>query len=89
VVVLNRFDLRGGLSRQQVEQALGFAVDIVIPDLPRLVENAATMGEAMVDGRNAFARAIATLARHTAYTQLIDSPLDPNASEARKPWWRR
>ncbi len=89
LVVLNRADLRGGLNRAQVEQALGIKVDVVIPDLPRLAETAATMGEALADGRNAFARAIATLARQTAYTQLLDSPLGLRVNDAPRPWWRK
>jgi pilus assembly protein CpaE len=89
LVVLNRADQRGGLTRAQVEQALGIKIDVVIPDLPRLAETAATMGEALSDGRNAFARAIATLARQTAYTQLLDSPLGLRRADPPRPWWRK
>ena len=89
LVVLNRADMRGGLNRQQIETALGIKLDLVIPDMPRLAETAATMGAAMADGRNGFARAIAALARQTAYAHLLDSPLGARIAEARRPWWRR
>ena len=88
LVVLNRVGLRGGLSRKQVEDALGIKVDIVIPYMPRLVENAASMGAASADGRNPFARAIAELARQTAYVRLLDSPLASMGPPAARPWWR-
>ena len=88
-MVLNRADMRGGLNRQQIEQALGIKLDLIIPDMPRLAETAATMGAALADGRNAFTRAIATLARQTAYAHLLDSPVGTRIAEARKPWWRR
>ena len=88
LVVLNRVGLRGGLSRKQVEDALGMTVDIVIPDMPRLLENAASMGTASADGRNPFARAIAELARQTAYVRLLDSPLAKLDPQTSKKWWR-
>ena len=89
LVVLNRADLRGGLNQRQIEQALGIKLDLIIPDMPRLAETAATMGAALADGRNPFARAIATLARQTAYAHLLDSPLGSRIAEPRSPWWRR
>ncbi len=89
LVVLNRVGLRGGLLRRQVEDALGVKVDVAIPDLPRLVENAASMGVSSADGRNPFARAIADLARQTAYVRLLDPPLADPGPKAARAWWRR
>ena len=45
MVVLNRTGVPGGLNRKQVEEALKMKVDVAIPDLPRAVGNAATLGE--------------------------------------------
>src|SRR5262249_49540359 len=45
LLVLNRLKRPGSLSLQQTEDALKMKVDVVIPDLPKLVENAASFGE--------------------------------------------
>ncbi len=73
VLLLNRVGRRGALSRRKIEEALKTKVDIAIPDLPRVVETAATMGEAIAAHRNAFRRAIAELARLTGSVQLLDA----------------
>ncbi len=88
LVVLNRAGLRGGLTRLQVEDALGLKVDLVIPDMPKLVETAASMGQALADKRNPFGRAITDLARQTAFVRLLDSPLQVAAAPASRKWWR-
>jgi pilus assembly protein CpaE len=72
VLVLNRIGRRGTLPRRRIEEALKTKVDIAIPDLPRAVENAATMGEAIASHRNAFRRAIVELAGLTAFIRLLD-----------------
>ncbi len=91
VLVLNRLGQRGGLPRRKIEDALKTKVDIVIPDLPRVVETAATMGEAIATGRNGFRRGIAELAKLTAFVRLLDGP-NGAASEAKpdapKSWWK-
>jgi pilus assembly protein CpaE len=89
LVVLNRAGLPGGLSLKQVESALGLKVDLVIPDQPRMVERAASMGEAMADGRNSFGRAITELARLTAFVRLLESPETLVRTKPARPWWRR
>ena len=64
VVVLNRLGIPGGLKRAEIEGALGFKVDVAVPDLPRKLGPAATMGElAVADGRSPFRYAIVELAR--------------------------
>jgi len=88
LVVLNRAGMRGGLNRKQVEETLEMKPDLVIPDLPRLVEQAASMGQAMADKRNPFARAIADLARQTAFVRLLESPLGVQGGPAPRRWWR-
>jgi pilus assembly protein CpaE len=73
VIVLNRVGQAGGLNRRQVEEALRMKVDVAVPDLPRLMSSAATMGEPAVSARGAFRTAIVDLARQVAFTRLLDS----------------
>ena len=87
LLVLNRLNRPGTLSRQQVEDALKMKVDIAIPDLPKYVENAASFGEpAALNAR--FYRGITALAAQAAATFPVDS--SPNASGASvQRGWRR
>lgn len=64
IVVLNRVGIPGGMARREIEDALGFKVDLAIPDQPRKVGAAALMGELAVDGRSAISSGIVELARH-------------------------
>jgi pilus assembly protein CpaE len=96
VVVLNRVGRPGGLTRRQVEDALQSKVDLVIPDLPRLLGTAATLGEPAVARAGAFRTAINDLARQVAFTHLLDSATSHaagDAAPARSRWnllgWRR
>nr|WP_294521385.1 hypothetical protein [uncultured Rhodopila sp.] len=89
LVVLNRAGLRGGLTLKQVEAALGVKVDVVIPDQPRQVELAASMGQALAAGRNSFARGIVELAQQSAFVRLLESSEATARSQAARPWWRR
>ncbi len=93
VVVLNRLGLPGGLTRRQVEDALKMKVDIAIPDLPRQLGNAATMGEPAMTSSNAFRSRIVELARQVAFIRMLDSLPDAalgSAGRKRRPWhWFR
>lgn len=84
IVVLNRADLPGGLTLRQVERGLGFVPDVVIPDMPRQLGPAATLGlpEAALRGR--FREAIVKLARHAAFERLLDGPTQQKGA-----WKRR
>jgi pilus assembly protein CpaE len=89
VIVLNRLGVTGSLTRRKVEDALKTKVDVVIPDLPRAVENAATLGEAIAKGRNGYRRGIVELARLTAFVRLLDATKTestPDAPAAKKRW---
>ncbi len=72
VIVLNRLGMPGGLPRKRIEEALKTKVDIVVPDLPRQVEAAATMGEAVSARRNGMRAGIVELARLTGAARLLD-----------------
>jgi pilus assembly protein CpaE len=73
VIVLNRLGSPGGLTRRQVEDALSVKVDVAIPDQPRPVAAAATMGELAMTTRGGFRNGILELAGRVAFTGLLDS----------------
>jgi pilus assembly protein CpaE len=72
VIVLNRVGLPGGLTRRQVEEALKMKVDVAIPDQPRQVGNAATLGEAAMKTSVGMRTAIQELARQVAGVRMLD-----------------
>lgn len=90
VVVLNRVGIPGGLTRRQVEDALKMKVDVAIPDLPRQVGNAATLGEPVMASSGGFRAGILELTRQVGGQRLLDSGSDSgNAAAAnakRSPW---
>jgi pilus assembly protein CpaE len=73
VIVLNRVGSTGSLTRRQVEDALAVKVDVAIPDMPRQVGAAATMGEMAVAGRGGFRDGVLELAGRVAFVRLLDS----------------
>jgi pilus assembly protein CpaE len=87
VIVLNRIGIPGGLTRRQVEDALKMKVDVAIPDLPRQVGNAATLGEPAITTSSGFRAGIADLTRQVASVRLLDSL--PDALANLKPASRR
>jgi pilus assembly protein CpaE len=90
VLVLNRVGMTGGLQRRQVEEALGVKVDVVIPDLPRLVATSATLGEPAAAARGGFRNAIVELARQVASQGLHDPTGRSGGDEVpapRRGWW--
>lgn len=66
ILVLNRAGRPGGLTLQQVQQALSMAPDVVLPDLPKPVEAAATLGKPAAATVPALGRGIAQLAHEVA-----------------------
>ena len=77
-LVLNRAGLQGGLKRAQVEEALKTKIDVVIPDLPRQIGNAVTMGDLGAAQSGSFRTAIQELARQVGAA-------DSTAQRALKP----
>lgn len=90
VIVLNRLGQTGGLSRRKIEEALKTKVDVVIPDLPRAAELAATLGEAITKNRNGFRKGVVELARLTAFVRLLDAGTKTDTPETptRRGLWR-
>ena len=73
VLVLNRQGLPGGLNRRQFEDALKLKVDVVIPDLPKQVGQAATLGKPAASERGPFQAAIKELSTLVAGSRLLDA----------------
>jgi pilus assembly protein CpaE len=90
VVVLNRVGIAGGLTRRQVEDALKMKVDVAIPDLPRQLGQAATMGEPAVLSSSGFRNGIVELAKQIGFVSMPDAIALPGdaARARRRPWWR-
>jgi pilus assembly protein CpaE len=66
LIVLNKLDTPGTMTRKQVEAALQHKVDVVVPYLPRVVNQAATMGTPAAASRSRFRTAIRELAQEVA-----------------------
>jgi hypothetical protein len=75
VILLNRAGLPGGLKAAQVQQALRFPVDVTIPDLPRQVTAAVTLGEPAAMRVGAFRTGIVELARQVGPLRVTDTPV--------------
>jgi len=91
VLVLNRVGITGGLSRRQIEDSLKMKVDVAIPDLPRQLGQAATMGEPAVMTVPVFRNAIVELAKQIGFISMPDSVAATSGDAARGPrrqWWR-
>lgn len=84
VVVLNRAGMPGGLKRAQVQEALRVPIDIAIPDLPRQVSSAVTLGEPAAMRSGAFRSGIVELARQVGPLRLNDTPATAAAGRTGK-----
>jgi pilus assembly protein CpaE len=95
VIVLNRTGSPGSLTRRQVEDALAVKVDISVPDLPRHVAAAATMGELAANSKGGFRTGIVELASRVAFVGLLDSTAAvglakvEDSAPRRRLWFRR
>lgn len=67
LIVLNRAGQPGGLSKQQVEDALEMSVDVVVPYKPQQVGSAATLGTPATVSGGGFRTGILQLAREVAF----------------------
>ena len=67
VIVLNRVGQPGGLTRQQIEEALEMTIDVVIPYQARQVAYSATMGTPACATAGGFRNGILSLAREVAF----------------------
>jgi pilus assembly protein CpaE len=85
LLVLNRLNRPGSLTRHQVEDALKMKVDVSIPDLPKIVENAASIGEpAALHGR--FYKGIVALATQAVSAIPLEGKPDGSVASAVHGW---
>jgi pilus assembly protein CpaE len=88
LLVLNRLRRPGTLTRRQIEDALKMEVDIAIPDLPKLVENAASIGEpAAMNAR--FYKGITALAAQAAAAFPVEGSPEGTAALLQRGWRHR
>ncbi len=73
VLVLNRLGRPAALGRSQIEDALELRVEVAVPDMPKLISNAATFGKPAVAEAGPFRDAILELSRRVAFTRLLDT----------------
>lgn len=73
ILVLNRQGLPGGLNRRQFEDAMKAKVDVVIPDLPKPMGQAATLGKPAAAVKGPFQAAIKELSGQVAGSRLLDA----------------
>ncbi len=86
LIVLNRAQRRGCLTSRQIEDALSAKVDVVIPDAPVPVGNAATLGEAALRSSGPFRKAMLQLA--SEISQLRTGRGDLELPDRQKTGWR-
>ena len=86
IVVLNRLGMPGGLKQQQVQDALHRPPDVIIPDLPRQVSAAVTMGEPAARHGGAFRAGIVAVLRQLDQLREADAGIAANAGSRRR--WR-
>ena len=73
VVVLNRSNMQGGLDPRRVAEALKMQPDIIIPEVRRSVERAASLGMPVAKERGPVRTAMTALAREVGF---MDRDLD-------------
>ncbi len=66
-IVLNRQGRPGGLTRKQIEEALKVKIDVVIPDIPRQLNESASFGDPAVASSGPFRQAIIDLSREIGF----------------------
>ena len=84
ILVLNRQGLPGGLNKRQFEDAMKMKVDVTIPDLPKQIGQAATLGQPAATLRGPFQAAIKELSGQVAGSRLLDAAEAAVEDEAKK-----
>ncbi len=82
MLVLNRAGQPGGMTRKQVEEALQLTVDVAIPDLPRILGAAESLGDPAAAPRSGFRTGIVDLAREVSFVRVME-PVP------KRRWWKR
>jgi len=76
-IVLNRQGRPGGLTRKQIEDALKVKIDVMIPDIPKQLNESASFGEPAVTQRGPFRQAIIDLSREIGFVGGRDEAAAP------------
>jgi pilus assembly protein CpaE len=71
-IVLNRLGRPGTLTRKQIEDALKVKADVAIQELPKLLNESASMGEPAVASRGPLRQSIIELAREIGFVGARD-----------------
>jgi pilus assembly protein CpaE len=74
-IVLNRQGRPGGLTRKQIEEALKVKIDIVIPDIPKQLNESASFGEPAIATKGPFRQAIIDLSREVGFVASRDDSM--------------
>jgi len=82
-IVLNRQGRPGGLTRKQIEDALKVKLDVVIPDIPKQLNESASFGEPAIAIRGPFRQAIIDLSREIGFVGSRDDA--PGGAPVPKP----
>ncbi|HQT65051.1 MAG TPA: histidine kinase [Acidocella sp.] len=77
-IVLSRQGRPGGLTRKQIEDALKVKIDVVIPDMPKQLNESASFGEPAVTERGPFRQAIIDLGREIGFVGGREDGLTAN-----------
>jgi pilus assembly protein CpaE len=77
LVVLNRSTTPNALTGEQIQKMLGFTPDITIPDQPRDIESAATLGTPAVTTRGPFRTAVLELAKDVGMSDARNATPPP------------
>ncbi|HKM61026.1 MAG TPA: cellulose synthase operon protein YhjQ/BcsQ [Acidisphaera sp.] len=80
LIVLNRHNLPGGLSRTQIEEALQLKADVLIPDLPRQAGLSASLGDPTIISKGGFRQGILALAREIAFVRVVGGAESPKSA---------
>jgi len=89
-IVLNRQGRPGGLTRKQIEDALKAKIDVVIPDIPKQLNESASYGEPAVNQRGPFRQGIIDLSREIGFVGGRDEPsTSPGSAAAMSGFFKR
>lgn len=81
-LILNRQGRAGTLDAKQIQASAKLKFDVVIPDLPALINESASLGEPAVTRHGPFRDAIAELARQAGFVGAHDQPGNTSGWEA-------
>jgi pilus assembly protein CpaE len=85
-ILLNRQGRPGGLTRKQIEDALKAKIDIVIPDVPKQMNESASFGDLAVVPRGPFRQGIIDLAREIGFAGGRDDQAAPPPEDVMPIW---